>query len=122
LTISTNLRGFIEAAASKSSNQSAIQDPMSFQKQSSSARETQANAPEKRRAVSLIDLAANLDDPIYRRAIGKLSVIIEELESINATRTQQPHRPCNPIWWWRRLLVFATQVKRKTSRCAQFSC
>jgi hypothetical protein len=20
------------------------------------------------------------------------------------------HPPCNPVWWWRRLLVFATQV------------
>jgi hypothetical protein len=40
--------------------------------------------------VSLIDLAANLDDPIYRRAIGKLSVIFEELESINATCMQPP--------------------------------
>jgi hypothetical protein len=63
---------------------------MSFHKQSSSARKTQGNAPEKHRAVSLIGLAANLDDPIYRRAIGKLSVIFEELESINATRTQPP--------------------------------
>jgi hypothetical protein len=90
LTISTGLRGFIEAVSSKSSNQSAIQDPMSFQKQSSSARKTQGNAPEKRRAVSLIHLAANLDDPIYRRAIGRWSGIFEELESINATRTQPP--------------------------------
>jgi hypothetical protein len=64
--------------------------PMSFQKQSSSARETQGNAPEKRCAVSLIHLAANLEDPIYRRAIGKLSVIFEELESINATCMQPP--------------------------------
>jgi hypothetical protein len=63
---------------------------MSFQKQSSSAGKTQGNPLEQRRAVSLIDLAANLDDPIYRRAIGKLSVIFEELESINATCTQPP--------------------------------
>jgi hypothetical protein len=63
---------------------------MSFQKQSSPARKTQGDAPKKHRVVSLIGLAANLDDPIYRRAIGKLSVIFEELESINATRTQPP--------------------------------
>ncbi len=63
---------------------------MSFQKQSSSARETQGNVPEKRRAESLIHLAANLDDPIYRRVIGKLSFIFEELKSINARRTQAP--------------------------------
>ena len=64
---------------------------MSFQKQSSSTGKTQGNGHEQRRAVSLIDLAANLDDPIYRRAIGKLSVIFEEVESINAASTQ-PHR------------------------------
>jgi hypothetical protein len=63
---------------------------MSLQKQSSSARKTQGDASEKRSAMSLIDLAANLDDPIYRRAIGKLPVIFEELESINATRAQPP--------------------------------
>jgi len=40
--------------------------------------------------MSLIGLAANLDDPIYRRAIGKLFFIFEELESINASRTQAP--------------------------------
>lgn len=48
-------------------------------------------ALDKRRVVSLIGLAANLHDPLYRRTIGKLSVIVEELESINAKRTQ-PHR------------------------------
>jgi len=63
---------------------------MSFQKKASSAGKTQGNVLEQRRAVSLIDLAANLDDPIYRRAIGKLSVIFEELESINATCMQPP--------------------------------
>ena len=59
---------------------------MSFQKQSTSAKKTQGDAPD--RLVSLIGLAANLHDPMYHRAIGKLSVILEELESINATRTQ----------------------------------
>ena len=55
------------------------------------SKKTQGEAPDKHRVVSLICLAANLHDPIYHRAIGKLSVIVEELESINATRTQ-PHR------------------------------
>ena len=63
---------------------------MSFQKQSGSAGKTQGNPLEQRRVVSLIDLAANLDDPIYCRAIGKVSVIFEELESINATCKQPP--------------------------------
>ncbi len=40
--------------------------------------------------MSLIGLAAILDDPIYRRAIVNLSVIFQELESINATHTQPP--------------------------------
>ena len=63
---------------------------MSLQKEPSSARKTEGDASEKRRAVSLIALAANLDDPIYRRAIGNLAVIFEELESINATHTRPP--------------------------------
>ena len=63
---------------------------MSFQKQSSSARKAQGDPPKQRRAISLIGLAANLDDPIYRRAIGRLSVIFKELESINATCMQPP--------------------------------
>ena len=63
---------------------------MSFQKQSSSARKARGDAPKERRAINLIGLAANLDDPIYRRAIGKLSVIFEELESINDTCMQSP--------------------------------
>ena len=63
---------------------------MSSQKQSSSAGKTQGNPLEQRRTVSLIDLAANLDDPVDRRAIGKLSVIVEELESINAICVQPP--------------------------------
>jgi hypothetical protein len=65
---------------------------MSFQKESTSAEKTQVDAPDKRRVVSLIGLAANLHDPLYRRTIGKLSVIVEELESINAKRTQPPSR------------------------------
>jgi hypothetical protein len=43
----------------------------------------------KKKQASLIGLAANLDDPLYHRAIGKLSLILEELKSINATRTRQ---------------------------------
>jgi len=63
---------------------------MSFQKQSTSAKKRQGYAPDKHRVVSLIGLAANLRNPIYQRAIGKMSVVLEELESINATRTQRP--------------------------------
>ena len=57
---------------------------MSFQKQSTSAKKHRSMALDKRRVVSLIGLAANLHDPLYRRTIGQLSVIVEELESINA--------------------------------------
>jgi hypothetical protein len=63
---------------------------MSFQKQSSSARNARGDVPKERRAINLIGLAANLDDLIDRRAIGKLSFIFEELESMNAARTQPP--------------------------------
>ncbi|MFY9986645.1 MAG: hypothetical protein WAK31_17915 [Chthoniobacterales bacterium] len=63
---------------------------MSLQKQPGPARKTEGDAPEKRLAMSLIGLAAILDDPIYRRAIVNLSVIFQELESINATHTQPP--------------------------------
>jgi hypothetical protein len=63
---------------------------MSFRKQSTPAKKTQGDAPDKRRVVSLIGFAANLHDPIYHQAIGKLSAIVEELESINATHIQPP--------------------------------
>jgi hypothetical protein len=63
---------------------------MSFQKQSKAPRKTQVDSPDKRCLVSLIGLAANLDDPNYRRALGKLSIICEELQSINATHTKKP--------------------------------
>ena len=63
---------------------------MSFQKRSTSAKKTHGDAAEKRRVVSLIGLAGNLQDPIYHQAIGELSVILEELKSINANRTQPP--------------------------------
>jgi len=59
---------------------------MSFQKQTTSAKKTPGYAPEEGGVVSLIDLAANLDDPLYHRAI---TVILEELKSVNATRTKQ---------------------------------
>jgi len=65
---------------------------MRFQKQTTSAKKTQGYAPEEGGVLSLIDLAANLDDPIYRGAIGKLSIMLEELNSINATRTQKLRR------------------------------
>ena len=63
---------------------------MSFQEQSKAPRKTQVDSPDKRRLVSLIGLAANLDDPNYRRALGELSMICEELQSINASRTKKP--------------------------------
>jgi hypothetical protein len=66
LTISTDLRGFFEATAPNNETESAVQSPMSLQKQFSPARKTQGDAPEKRRATSLIGLAAILDDPICR--------------------------------------------------------
>jgi hypothetical protein len=52
---------------------------MSFQKQTSSAKRTPRYAPEAGGVVSLIDLAANLDDPLYHRAIRKLSVFRRSL-------------------------------------------
>ena len=66
---------------------------MSFQKQTTLAKKTQGYDPEKGGGVlSLIDLAANLDDPLFRGTIGKLSIILRELNSINTTRTQQLRR------------------------------
>ena len=62
--------------------------PMSSQKRSTSAKKTQGDVADKPRVVSLIDLAVDLHDPIYHQAIGELSVILEELKSINATRIQ----------------------------------
>jgi hypothetical protein len=58
---------------------------MSFQEKSISAKKIQDDAPDRLREVSLIGLAANLDDPLYHRTIGELSIILEELKSINAT-------------------------------------
>jgi hypothetical protein len=62
---------------------------MSFQEKSISAKKTQDDAPDRLREVSLIGLAANLDNPLYHRTIGELSIILEELKSINAAVTQQ---------------------------------
>jgi hypothetical protein len=59
------------------------------QKQTTSPKKTQGYAPGEGGVVSLIDLAANLEDPLYHPTVGKLSIILEELKSINATRTQQ---------------------------------
>ena len=65
--------------------------PTSFQKQTT--KKTQRYAPEDGCVLSLIELAANLDDhPLCRGAIGNLSIILKELKSINATRTQQLRR------------------------------
>ena len=63
---------------------------MSFQKRSTSAKKAKGDAAHKRRVVSLIGLAGDLDDPISHQAIGELSVILEELKSINATSIQPP--------------------------------
>jgi hypothetical protein len=62
---------------------------MSFQEKSASRKKTQGDSPDILHEVSLIGLAATLDEPRYHRAIGKLSIVLEELKSINATRTQQ---------------------------------
>jgi hypothetical protein len=62
---------------------------MSFQKQTTSAKKTQGCAPEEDGVLSLIDLAANLEDPVYHPTVRKSSIILEKLKSINATRTQQ---------------------------------
>ena len=63
---------------------------MSFRKRSTSVKKTQGDAADKRRVVSSIGLAGNLHDPIYNQAIAELSVILEELKSINATLIQPP--------------------------------
>ena len=62
---------------------------MSFQKQSISHKETPGYAPEAGGIVSLIHLAANLDDTFYHRALVNHFLIFEELQSINAKRRQQ---------------------------------
>jgi hypothetical protein len=61
---------------------------MSFQKQRISIEKTPGYASEEGGVVSLINIAANLDDPLYHRTIGKLSIILKELKSINAKRRQ----------------------------------
>jgi hypothetical protein len=53
------------------------------------SKKTRGDAPDMLREASLMRLPANLDDPLYHRPIGKLSLILEELKSINATRTRQ---------------------------------
>jgi hypothetical protein len=58
----------------------------------STDQETWGEARHNRCIVSLIFLAANLPDIIGRRGFAKLSVIVKELESINATHVQQPQR------------------------------
>jgi len=50
------------------------------------SKKTQGVAPGRLREVSLIGLAANLDDSLFYR---KLSIILENLKSIDSTRTQQ---------------------------------
>ena len=63
---------------------------MSFQKRSTSAKKTQGDAADKRRVVGLIGPAGDLHDPVYQQAIRELSVILEELKSINAACIQPP--------------------------------
>ena len=67
-------------------------DPMSFLESVSTDQKTQGGARHNRCIVSLVFLAANLHDIIGQRGFGKLSVIVKELESINATHVQQPRR------------------------------
>src|SRR5258708_4669369 len=67
-------------------------DPMSFLESVSTDQKTQGGARHNRCIVSLVFLAANLHDIIGQCGFGKLSVIVKELESINATHVQQPRR------------------------------
>jgi hypothetical protein len=53
---------------------------------------TQGGTRRDRCIVSLILPAANLQVIIGRRGLGKLTVIVKELESINATHVQRPRR------------------------------
>ena len=57
---------------------------------------TQGGARHNRCIVSLILLAANLHVIIGQRGFGKLTVIVKELEAINATHVQRPRR--NPAF------------------------
>jgi hypothetical protein len=66
--------------------------PMSFLESDSTDQKTQAGARHNRCIVSLILLAADLRVIVGRRGFGKLTVIVKELEAINATYVQQPRR------------------------------
>jgi len=63
--------------------------PTTLHKEPISAKKTADHAPEDVVVVSLIDLAADLDDPVGRRTNRTLSMILEGLNSIKATRPQQ---------------------------------
>jgi hypothetical protein len=65
---------------------------MSFLESDSTDQKTQAGARHNRCIVSLILLAADLRVIVGRRGFGKLTVIVKELEAINATYVQQPRR------------------------------
>jgi|SRR6266481_9871390 hypothetical protein len=67
-------------------------DPMSFLESVSMEPKNSGRVSPNRCIESLIFLAANLHDIIGQRGFGKLSVIVKELESINATHVQQPRR------------------------------
>jgi hypothetical protein len=69
---------------------SAQQDSMSLQKPGSKDQQTRGGG-RYNRCIVLIFLGANLPDIIGQRGCAKLSVIVKELESINATHVEQPH-------------------------------
>jgi hypothetical protein len=61
---------------------------MSIPKHTPSAKNISGYAPEQRAVVSLITLAASLDDPLYYRAFRKeLSRCLEQLKAIGNGRT-----------------------------------
>jgi hypothetical protein len=60
-------------------------EPNEIPKTSITAKRTPGYPLEQGGIVSLIELAANLDDSLYRRARGILSTMLEEVKSINAT-------------------------------------
>jgi hypothetical protein len=68
---------------------------MSFLKPGTKDQKTQGGARHNC-VVSLILLAANLHVIVGRRGFGKLTVIVKELESIDATHVQQLRR--NPAF------------------------
>jgi hypothetical protein len=62
---------------------------MTIQKETISTKKISDHVPKDIGVVSLIDVAAHLDDPVYRRTIKTLSMILEELKSIKTPGRQQ---------------------------------